>query len=246
MLWINLVMDILAAIALGTGCDSIKKGRISRKEKVFEAGMWRQIIVQSFYQIIVNLVIVYFGGMMIGKEYNLVTTDPRNPGKVLTDTFLFHTFFMMTMFNQINSRIVDPNDMNMLKTVQSNLIFWFIWLGEMALQHLMLFWASNSETGMAILGMADIGIGLQVISVVIGAFSFVVHVVHVKLIPIDKFAEIDEKLGIESEAGNAVSQIDSIFTVVKGRLNQDEDDDDDYNRYIEPGQGAPSGLETQP
>lgn len=108
MLWINLVMDILAAIALGTGCDSIKKGRISRKEKVFEAGMWRQIIVQSFYQIIVNLVIVYFGGMMIGKEYNLVTTDPRNPGKVLTDTFLFHTFFMMTMFNQINSRIVDP------------------------------------------------------------------------------------------------------------------------------------------
>ena len=49
MLWINLVMDILAAIALGTGCDSMKKGRISRKEKVFEPGMWRQIIVQSAY-----------------------------------------------------------------------------------------------------------------------------------------------------------------------------------------------------
>lgn len=41
MLWINLVMDILAAISLGTGCDSIKKGRVSRKEKVFEASMWR-------------------------------------------------------------------------------------------------------------------------------------------------------------------------------------------------------------
>ena len=99
MLWINLVMDILAAIALGTGCDSMKKGRISRKEKVFEPHMWRQIIIQSSYQITVNLILVYFGGMILGKEFNLVTTNPRNEGKVLTDTFVFHTFFMMTMFN---------------------------------------------------------------------------------------------------------------------------------------------------
>ena len=41
MLWINLVMDILAAIALGTGSDTKVKGRVSRKEKVFEASMWR-------------------------------------------------------------------------------------------------------------------------------------------------------------------------------------------------------------
>lgn len=239
-------MDILAAIALGTGCDSIKKGRISRKEKVFEAGMWRQIIVQSVYQVLVNLILMYFGGMMIGKEYNLITTDPRNPGKVLTDTFLFHTFFMMTMFNQINARVVDPNEINMMKTLQSNIIFWLVWLGEMALQHVMLFWAANSDTGQAILGMADIGIGLQVIAVVIGAFSFVVHIIHVKFIPVEKFGELDEKLGIESEAGNAVAQIDNIFGGIKGRLNQDDDDDDDrYNRYEEPGQGTP-GMEPQP
>ena len=154
MLWLNLVMDILAAIALGTGCDSAKRGRISRGEKVLEAGMWRQIVVQSAYQIVVNLSLVYFGGLLLGKEYNLVTTNARNEGKVLTDTFVFHTFFMMTMFNQICSRVVDESEPNACKTLGSNPIFWGVWLLEMALQHLMLTWAATSTTGAAITGMA--------------------------------------------------------------------------------------------
>lgn len=39
---------------------------------------------------------------------------------------------MMTMFNQINARIVDKDEINMFKTLQSNIIFWIIWIAEMA------------------------------------------------------------------------------------------------------------------
>lgn len=240
MLWINLVMDILAAISLGTGCDSIKKGRISRKEKVFEASMWRQIMVQACYQILVNVVLMYAGGAMLGQPYNLVTTNPRNEGKVLTDTFLFHTFFMMTMFNQINARIVDKDEINMFKTLQSNIIFWIIWIAEMAVQHFMLFWSANSITGAAILGMSPISVGIQVIAVAIGAFSFVIHVFHVKFIPIDGFITIDDKIGIEAEAGNAAASIDNIFSVAKSRMvgtAGDDDSDDNYFAYKEDGVG---------
>ena len=143
--------------------------------------------------------------MMIGKEYNLVTTNPRNEGKVLTDTFLFHTFFMMTMFNQINARIVGKDDFNMLKTLTNNIIFWIVWLAEMGVQHFMLFWSSNSLTGAAILGMAPITLPMQIIAVVIGAFSLVVHVIHVKFIPVESFITLDDKIGIEKEDGNATS-----------------------------------------
>jgi len=45
MLWANLVMDILAAIALGTEeprCESCTEPpRISRKEQIIDARMWR-------------------------------------------------------------------------------------------------------------------------------------------------------------------------------------------------------------
>lgn len=100
MLWINLVMDILAAIALGTGRENTKiEGRISRKFKVFEPEMWRQILVQGTFQVLVNLLLIYFGGLMFDKPYNLITTDPRKTEKVLIDTFVFFTFFSLTMFN---------------------------------------------------------------------------------------------------------------------------------------------------
>lgn len=45
------------------------------------------------------LVIIYAGGQMFGTPYYLVTLDTHNKGKQLVDTFLFHTLFMMTMFN---------------------------------------------------------------------------------------------------------------------------------------------------
>lgn len=100
MLWINLVMDILAAIALGTSKENFKpSGRQSRQFKVFDGQMWKQIFVQACYQILVNVILLYFGGLMLGTPYNLVTTNPRNPAKVKVDTFMFNTFFMMTMFN---------------------------------------------------------------------------------------------------------------------------------------------------
>lgn len=99
LLWINLVMDILAAIALGTGRETNKMERVSRKFKVFEPEMWRQIIVQGSFQILIMLIFVFFGGIIFNKPYHLVTTDPRNEGKVFVDTFIFHTFFMLTMFN---------------------------------------------------------------------------------------------------------------------------------------------------
>lgn len=187
MLWLNLVMDILAAIGLGTGCDTARKGRVSRSESVLGAGMWRQIVVQSGYQIVVNLVLVYFGGMLLGKPYNLVTTDPRNPGKVLNDTFIFHTFFMMTMFNQINARTIDENEANVFRTLGGNWIFWLVWVAELLLQQAMLFWASTSATGLAILGMAPLSFELQLLSVVIGALGLGIHALHVKFIPLEHF-----------------------------------------------------------
>lgn len=51
LLWTNLIMDVLGAIALGTeppNKDS-NTARVSRKDKIFTPFMWRQIIIQAVY-----------------------------------------------------------------------------------------------------------------------------------------------------------------------------------------------------
>jgi magnesium-transporting ATPase (P-type) len=125
MIWTNLIMDILAAIALGT--ETYKKdedvsvhnksNRISRKDKILLPEMWRQIFVQSAYQVIVMMFLMYAGPYLMFKEsFNPITTPPRyadGPMKgqptdyLRLNTIMFHTFVLMTLFNQINARVID-------------------------------------------------------------------------------------------------------------------------------------------
>ena len=50
MLWANLIMDVLGALALGTEPPSDnKESRISRNDSIINSVMWRQIICMSLY-----------------------------------------------------------------------------------------------------------------------------------------------------------------------------------------------------
>jgi len=78
----NLIMDILSAISLGTEPINEKtdisaanrETRISRASKIFLPGMWRNIVVQGMYQVVVILTLNYAGPFIFfDKPYNLVT-----------------------------------------------------------------------------------------------------------------------------------------------------------------------------
>jgi magnesium-transporting ATPase (P-type) len=53
MLWTNLIMDVLGAIALGTepftDDSNTRSIRISRKDRIMLPAMWRQVLLQSAY-----------------------------------------------------------------------------------------------------------------------------------------------------------------------------------------------------
>lgn len=137
MLWSNLIMDILGAISLGTepyrhgekGCSS----RISRDEKLMNANMWRSIFCMSAYQILVMLILMYFGSLMFFDGFNIVTTPIRDPltqeptDRMQMDTIIFNTFILMNLCNQINCKV---GDIENIDRFFSNPIFWFIFLIE--------------------------------------------------------------------------------------------------------------------
>lgn len=117
LLWINLIMDMLAAIALATEAPhptEIRKERIKLSDKFVIPIMWRQIFSQVIYQALAMLTLLYFGPMMFGIEYNLVAKDPfyvnyedgtKAPTYRLQHmTLLFHTFVLMNIFNMFNCR----------------------------------------------------------------------------------------------------------------------------------------------
>lgn len=80
MLWINLMMDILGAISIGTEpYNKNDSNRISRKDNIIKAEIQRQIICIGVYQILVMVFIMYFGNLIFFEHpFNLITTPIRN------------------------------------------------------------------------------------------------------------------------------------------------------------------------
>lgn len=142
MLWVNLIMDVLGAIAIGTEPYRDDAGsrseRVSRRGRIMLPEMWRQVVGQATYQILVMTMLMYFGGLMFFEDgVNLIRAPTRGKDgtgadRLKLDTICFHTFILMNLFNQINCRVIDPKEMNVFKTLMNNPMFWFVLAGEVA------------------------------------------------------------------------------------------------------------------
>lgn len=104
LLWVNLIMDTFAALALAT--DPPTRSLLDRKPDPKSAGlftvtMWKMIIGQAIFQLVVTF-ILYYGGETI-----LSYQSPREQNQL--PTLVFNTFVWMQIFNQINCRRLDNN-----------------------------------------------------------------------------------------------------------------------------------------
>lgn len=95
LLWVNLIMDTMAALALAT--DPPTESILDRKPDPKSASlititMWKMIIGEAIYQLVVTL-LLYFGHKSI-----LSYTSPREEDSVAA--LVFNTFVWMQIFNQ--------------------------------------------------------------------------------------------------------------------------------------------------
>lgn len=146
------------ATTIKANASGINK-RISRATKIFDASMWRFIIVQATYQILVILSLMYLGiFFLVDEPYNLILTDIRDKAtskptdKMTVNTIVFTTYFLMNMVNQFSVRSLNNSN---LKNIFNNWIFWIVVLVEMTITHGMLY-LGESNYGNAILGVTKI------------------------------------------------------------------------------------------
>nr|DAD19681.1 TPA_asm: hypothetical protein HUJ06_021143 [Nelumbo nucifera] len=112
LLWVNLIMDTLGALALATERPTkelMEKPPVGRTEPLITNVMWRNLMAQSLYQIII-LLILQFKGTYIFKVNEKVK-----------DTLIFNTFVLCQIFNEFNARKLEKK--NVFEGIYKNWLF---------------------------------------------------------------------------------------------------------------------------
>ncbi|PVH77374.1 calcium-translocating P-type ATPase [Cadophora sp. DSE1049] len=120
LLWVNLIMDTFAALALAT--DPPTRNILNRKPEKKSAplitlNMWKMIIGQAIFQIVVTFILNFGGKKILGYETEKEDKQLR--------TLIFNTFVWMQIFNQYNNRRLD-NKFNIFEGIQHNWFFCII------------------------------------------------------------------------------------------------------------------------
>ncbi|XP_041024479.1 calcium-transporting ATPase 4, plasma membrane-type-like [Juglans microcarpa x Juglans regia] len=102
LLWVNMIMDTLGALALATEPPNdglMKRSPVGRNVSFITKAMWRNIIGQSIYQLAV-LGVLNFDGKQLLKLSGSDASDTLN-------TLIFNSFVFCQVFNEINSRDIE-------------------------------------------------------------------------------------------------------------------------------------------
>ncbi|KAK1267872.1 Calcium-transporting ATPase 9, plasma membrane-type [Acorus gramineus] len=119
LLWVNLIMDTLGALALATEPPTdhlMDRTPVGRREPLVTNIMWRNLLVQAIYQVIV-LLILNFGGRSILQ----LNHESRAHADKVRNTFIFNTFVLCQVFNEFNAR--KPDEFNVFSGVTRNHLF---------------------------------------------------------------------------------------------------------------------------
>jgi magnesium-transporting ATPase (P-type) len=159
LLWINLIMDTLAAIGLASeppvtddhdenaqDHQNHSKNDLSRirEEKIIKESMWRNVLIQAVYQILVLVVMLYSVPYWFpNSSYNLVETDFYTDSQASQNmkqhyTIIYNTFVMMTLANQISCRKLGWSDMRLHSHIFNNKWFILVVAAELGVQALII------------------------------------------------------------------------------------------------------------
>lgn len=155
LLWVNLIMDTMAALALATDPPSpsvLDRKPEPRNHSLITVPMWKMIIGQALLQSIVTF-ILYFAG----PKFLHYPTDQH-------DTLVFNTFVWMQIFNALNCRRID-NRANIFEGMWKNWLFMAIFATMICGQILIVFVGGEAFVVTPLTGHQ------WAISIVIGLFS---------------------------------------------------------------------------
>ncbi|KAM3740935.1 hypothetical protein ACB098_08G136800 [Castanea mollissima] len=172
LLWVNLIMDTLGALALATEKPTeelMTKPPVGRTEPLITNIMWRNLLAQALYQIIILLTLQFKGESIFG------VTEKVN------DTLIFNTFVICQVFNEFNARKLEKK--NVFKGIHRNKLFLGIIAITIVLQVVMVeFLKKFADTERLNWGQWGVCIGIGIVSWPIGCIVKWIPVPHKPLL----------------------------------------------------------------
>ncbi|KAH9052974.1 calcium-translocating P-type ATPase [Lactarius deliciosus] len=181
LLWINIIMDTFAALALAT--DPASPVLLNRKpdkktDPLFTVNMIKQILGQAFYQTTVILIFHFLGSKILGFHHSDDSTLQKHHDGIV-QTLVFNAFVFAQIFNSFNCRRLDQK-LNVFEGMSKNWYFIAITIIEVAVQVLICF------VGGAAFDVTRMGIREWGISLALGCVSLPLGAL-IRLMPNERF-----------------------------------------------------------
>lgn len=130
MLWVNLIMDSFASLALATEPPSdklLKRKPYPKDADILTPMMKNNIAAQSVFQIVVLIIIIFYGDVMFDVPSDRELDHYTWNNKVgYHFTIFFHIFVLMQVFNSINARKLLKSELNTFENIFNNYLYLFV------------------------------------------------------------------------------------------------------------------------
>uniref|UniRef100_A0A6Q2YLK2 Calcium-transporting ATPase n=1 Tax=Esox lucius TaxID=8010 RepID=A0A6Q2YLK2_ESOLU len=134
MLWVNLIMDTFASLALATEPPTealLLRKPYGRNKPLISRTMMKNILGHAVYQLIVIFTLLFAGEKIFDIDSGRYAPLHAPPSEHYT--IVFNTFVMMQLFNEINARKIH-GERNVFDGIFKNMIFCSIVFGTFVIQ----------------------------------------------------------------------------------------------------------------
>lgn len=180
MLWVNLIMDTFAALALATEPPTrelLNRRPYGKDESLISQPMLRNIIGQFFFQATIIIGLVYWGETILEVPIGRELFD-----RSIQYTVVFQTFVMLQLFNEVSSRKV-CDELNIFDGLFNNPLFVGIMVLTFVVQYLLV------EGGGTFVSVMPLSAAEHGVCIILGAVGLAV-VYLIKLLPKEIIADI--------------------------------------------------------
>ncbi|XP_061591542.1 plasma membrane calcium-transporting ATPase 3b isoform X2 [Cololabis saira] len=143
MLWVNLIMDTFASLALATEPpteDLLLRKPYGRNNPLISLTMMKNILGHGVYQLVIIFTLLFIGERIFNIDSGRNAPLHSPPSEHYT--IIFNTFVLMQLFNEINARKIH-GERNVFDGIFANPIFCSIVLGTFAVQIVIVQWGGK-------------------------------------------------------------------------------------------------------
>jgi Ca2+ transporting ATPase len=166
MLWVNLIMDTFASLALATQPptpEMLERPPVPKNVSIVTKLMWKHILGQAFIELVIVFALVYAGENFLIEDGDYSEESVKHNGDYVISgrfyyvngeedyydkykdaevgpsrhfTYVFNIFVIMQLFNEFNARKI-KDELNIFQGLKSSPMFIIIWFITIGFQILM-------------------------------------------------------------------------------------------------------------